>query len=182
MYQIFSADKLIKQKMLILSDEIVNIDIPYLPDYGNQIWLSINYIKNKQYINNIIPIQRINENLNLSIQTTVFRDKLLPGQQEQWEIKILSDKNQPVIAEVLAMMYDASLDQLYPYHPNLRPNYLYQSFPYYWKQSYAMNGLNYAQLSSSSFRNKIQKVPLFKFPELICILSPLWLRQHFLRI
>lgn len=166
MYQIFSADKLIKQKMLLLSDEIVNIDIPYLPDYGNQIWLSINYIKNKQYINNIIPIQRINENLNLNIQTTVFRDKLLPGQQEQWEIKILSDKNQPVIAEVLAMMYDASLDQLYPYHPNLRPNYLYQSFPYYWKQPYAMNGLNYDQLFSSSFRNKIQKVPLFKFPEL----------------
>jgi uncharacterized protein YfaS (alpha-2-macroglobulin family) len=50
-----------------------------------------------------------NKELNISYQT--FRDKLLPGANEKWTVKISGNKGEKVSAEMLAGMYDASLDQ-----------------------------------------------------------------------
>ncbi len=49
-------------------------------------------------------------NKELQIEYSTFRDKLLPGQEEEWKIKISGAKKDKVAAEVLAAMYDASLD------------------------------------------------------------------------
>jgi uncharacterized protein YfaS (alpha-2-macroglobulin family) len=49
-------------------------------------------------------------NKELQIEYSTFRDKLLPGQEEEWKIKISGAKKDKVAAEVLAGMYDASLD------------------------------------------------------------------------
>ena len=46
----------------------------------------------------------------LAIEYSSFRDKLLPGQAEEWKIKISGTKKERVAAEVLTAMYDASLD------------------------------------------------------------------------
>lgn len=54
-----------------------------------------------------------NKDLNISFET--FRDKLLPGQQETWKVKVSGYKGDAVAAEMLAGMYDASLDQ-FKYH------------------------------------------------------------------
>ena len=50
-------------------------------------------------------------NKQLTISYTSFRDKLLPGSQEKWKVKISGSKGEKVAAEILAGMYDASLDQ-----------------------------------------------------------------------
>lgn len=50
-----------------------------------------------------------NKELNITYQT--FRDKLLPGANEKWTVKISGNKGEKVAAEMLAGMYDASLDQ-----------------------------------------------------------------------
>src|SRR5690606_21183707 len=47
----------------------------------------------------------------LSIETVTFRDKLQPNSKEKWTVRILGDDNEKVSAEVLANMYDMSLDQ-----------------------------------------------------------------------
>ncbi|MEC5156820.1 alpha-2-macroglobulin family protein [Chryseobacterium sp. MP_3.2] len=54
----------------------------------------------------------------LRIETVTFRDKLQPGQKEKWTVKVLGDtstslsaSSEKTIAEVLANMYDKSLDQ-----------------------------------------------------------------------
>ncbi|MEM1218492.1 MAG: alpha-2-macroglobulin family protein, partial [Bacteroidota bacterium] len=51
------------------------------------------------------------DNKDLDIEYLSFRDKLEPGQEETWEIKIKGPKGDLVAAELLASMYDASLDQ-----------------------------------------------------------------------
>ncbi len=63
-----------------------------------------------------------NKDLNISYET--FRDKLLPGANEKWKVKITGNKGDKVAAEMLASMYDASLDQFKPqnwYRPNIWP-------------------------------------------------------------
>lgn len=47
---------------------------------------------------------------DLSIQLITFRDKLLPGAEESWQLKISGPDKDKVAAEVLATMYDQSLD------------------------------------------------------------------------
>jgi len=49
-------------------------------------------------------------NKDLKIEYSTFRDKLYPGQEEEWKIKISGNKGDKVAAEFLAGMYDASLD------------------------------------------------------------------------
>lgn len=51
--------------------------------------------------------------LKMSFET--FRDKLLPGQDEVWKVKITGAKKEKVAAELVATMYDASLEQFSPH-------------------------------------------------------------------
>ena len=110
-YEIFTNQKLLKKATTILSNEILPIDIPYRTEYGNQIWVAINYVKDKNYIQEVIPVRRRRDNGTLTIHTSVFRDKLQPGQSEEWQIRILNEQGQPAAAQALAFMYDASLEQ-----------------------------------------------------------------------
>jgi hypothetical protein len=53
-------------------------------------------------------------NKDLNITLTSFRDKLQPGQEEEWILKISGPKGERVAAEMVAAMYDASLDAFAP--------------------------------------------------------------------
>ncbi len=63
-------------------------------------------------------VQTITQNVKITtdkkplrIETLVFRDKLEPGQKEKWLVKILGNDGEKVNAELLASMYDQSLDK-----------------------------------------------------------------------
>ncbi|HAZ04256.1 MAG TPA: hypothetical protein DCY97_19110 [Marinilabiliales bacterium] len=66
----------------------------------------------------------------LKISYKTFRDKLQPGAKETWTLKLEGLKGELVAAEMLASMYDASLDQFAPnpWNLNLYPNYYYSAF------------------------------------------------------
>jgi len=53
-------------------------------------------------------------NKALEVEYSSFRDKLLPGQNEEWRIKIKGPDGERVAAEMVAAMYDASLDAFAP--------------------------------------------------------------------
>lgn len=55
------------------------------------------------------------DNKDLAITYETFRDKILPGSEEKWKIKLTGNKSEKVAAETLISMYDASLDQFQPH-------------------------------------------------------------------
>lgn len=55
-------------------------------------------------------------NKELQIEYATFRDKTLPGSEEKWKVKIKGYKGEKLAAEMLASMYDASLDQFKPHN------------------------------------------------------------------
>lgn len=94
-------------------------------------------------------VYQVNQNINvpwtnkdLSIEYATFRDKTLPGSEEKWKVKITGYKKEKVAAEMLASMYDASLDQFY-YHSWSKPNI--------WPSYY-----NYSSWSGSQCFNQVQ--------------------------
>jgi len=54
-------------------------------------------------------------NKRLELQWRTFRSKLRPGQNETWSLKITGPKAEAKAAEMVAALYDASLDQFYPH-------------------------------------------------------------------
>ncbi|MCL5245052.1 MG2 domain-containing protein [Cellulophaga sp. 20_2_10] len=104
-------NKPIETKIITLNNNSKTFTIPVTKeDMGG---LSINYsftaynsFKNgKVYINVPYPSKSIR------IETVTFRDKLQPGTDETWTFKVKGDKDDKVAAEILASMYDASLDE-----------------------------------------------------------------------
>jgi hypothetical protein len=80
------------------------------------------YIKNNRYysFNEFIDVPWTNKDLKISLGT--FRDKMLPGSEQEWTLKISGSKKlakpgawEKVSAELLATMYDASLDAFKPH-------------------------------------------------------------------
>ena len=65
---------------------------------------------NNQIVSNKIFIPIYKAQKSLTLQTNTFRDKITPGQKEKWSFKI-TQKDQKSAAELIATMYDASLDQ-----------------------------------------------------------------------
>ncbi len=47
----------------------------------------------------------------LKIETVTFRDKIEPNSKEKWTVKVVGNDKEKINAEVLANMYDMSLDQ-----------------------------------------------------------------------
>jgi uncharacterized protein YfaS (alpha-2-macroglobulin family) len=84
------------------------------------------FIKHNRVYNfsQTIPVPWTNKELEITYGT--FRDKTLPGSNEEWTMQIKGNKNEKVAAEMLASMYDASLDQFVPHQwqkPSLWPVY-----------------------------------------------------------
>ncbi|RYY58952.1 MAG: alpha-2-macroglobulin, partial [Chitinophagaceae bacterium] len=84
------------------------------------------------------------DNKNLKVEYVSFRDKTLPGSEEKWKLKISGNKNEAVAAEMLASMYDASLDQFYPFNWNQPSIWNYYSATGYWN-----GGINFQAVNST---------------------------------
>ncbi|MCF8424171.1 MAG: hypothetical protein K9H41_07505 [Bacteroidia bacterium] len=73
--------------------------------------------------NNIITVPYTNKELDIQFET--FRNKLLPGQAEEWKLILKDKKGEKAAAEMVASMYDASLDAFKPnnWHFNIYQSY-----------------------------------------------------------
>jgi hypothetical protein len=110
LYEIVNEKKVISRNWLQFSQEKTRLDIPILEEYRGDFFVHLVMVKgNKGYaINNRISVPFTNNQLKITTET--FRDKLVPGQEEQWKLRISGVKGERFAAELLASMYDASLD------------------------------------------------------------------------
>ncbi len=87
-------------------------------------WLFVKHNRFYQYSESIrVPWS----NKQLKIEYATYRDKTLPGSEEKWQLKISGYKNEKVAAELLASMYDASLDEFYS-HQWSQPDWPYRRY------------------------------------------------------
>lgn len=87
------------------------IQIPVKEEYRGNFSVHFAFIKNNRFYQHDVTIfvPRTNKMLDITFET--FRDKLYPGQDEEWKIKIKGKNGEKVAAELLATLYDASLDK-----------------------------------------------------------------------
>lgn len=111
-YTILSGDRLIESGSVDLTNELLNRKFTYKEDYDNGILISFAWVKEgKSYVHDI-SIERPKPDMNLKLQWQTFRNRLEPGQNEEWTLTIFGPDGKPVKAQLLATLYDKSLDQL----------------------------------------------------------------------
>lgn len=110
-YYVTSGDKVIKEEWIKLRNEQRKIEIPIEETYRGGIEISLIGVHSNQNIQyqKRIKVPFTNKQLKLSLGT--FRDKVEPGSKEKWTMSIQGAKGEKLAAEVLAGMYDQSLDQ-----------------------------------------------------------------------
>lgn len=118
---------LLEKKFISLNNEIKRFSYPVKQEHLGGI--EINYVlvnKNRSY-SGLQYISVPYEDKSLKIEWITFRDKLLPGQKEQWKLKISGANKEKVSSELLASMYDASLDAFLPHSFNFGLSQSYYS-------------------------------------------------------
>ena len=66
-----------------------------------------------------ITVRRPEPKLELHTKWITFRDKLTPGQQETWTLQITDKMGKPARSQLMATMYDMSLDDIYAHNWDL---------------------------------------------------------------
>lgn len=117
LYQLYNNKKVFERRFVKMSETNQLFTVPYKAEYGDEIYMSLAFVRDGRLYNQNILLAKEEEKADtkLNIKLEVFRDKLRPGQAETWTVSIKDTTNTAAIAELLASMYDVSLDQLYPY-------------------------------------------------------------------
>ena len=114
---VFTNGKRIESRMVPVSDRLMHIQMPYLPTYGESVTILFSLLRDGQFYTQTIFLKKKQPDIKLDMKWQVFRDRLRPGQEEEWRLVVSNPERMPAAAEVLALMYDASLDKLYRNHP-----------------------------------------------------------------
>jgi hypothetical protein len=141
MYEIEHRGKIIQKEWIKISNEQKKITIPILEKYRGNFQIHFTFVKHGRIFTFSSPITVPHTDKQLDLEFETFRNKLLPGQKEEWKIKIKGKKGEKVAAEMVAALYDASLDDFQPNYWGLDVLY-YDYSSRYWQSNTSFSYAN----------------------------------------
>jgi len=142
LYEIERDGQILTKEWLTLNDEQRVFEIPIREEHRGNLGIHYTFIRNNRLYaaNQVVVVPFTNKELDISFES--FRDKLLPGQEEQWKILIKGKTADKVAAEMVATLYDESLD-VFRFH-NWYANFFNSNYARLQWQS--TNGFNHRML------------------------------------
>ena len=166
MMNVFSGNELLESRVMNLSDTIVHFYYPYKESYGDGVFINFCLVRDGQVYQEQVRLKKRLPDKTLTMKWEVFRDKLRPGQKEEWKLTIHTPQGQAAEAEILATMYDASLDKIW----NRK-----QNFSIYYNQIITYSNWMSGYFGNNSFNywwnHKYLKVPAMEFDHFVTQLS-----------
>ena len=121
-YSLFAGKQKIEEGAVKKNGELINRQFTYREEYGNGLLLTFAWMKDGECYSHQQVIRRPMPDKKLKLQWTTFRDRLTPGQQEQWQLKINKPDGQPADASLMTVLYDKSLDALASHQWSFTPS------------------------------------------------------------
>lgn len=158
-FDAYTENGQVENKRIHFSDSLLAFRYTYKEEYGTGLRLSFAFAKNGEVYARYFELPKPKPDKHLLLKWKTFRDKLLPGSRETWTLSILRPDRTPADAQLLATMYDASLDKLssHEWHMSLEfgrfiPEYYWnanQASRIYWGIPFPMKTLKVQPLSYS---------------------------------
>ena len=145
-YTMMSGDKVLSDGRFDLHNEVSTKALTYKEEYGDGVVLSVAWVKDGIAYRHTARLRRPLPDTHLNVKWTTFRNRLMPGQKETWTLNITTPDGKPAKAQLLATMYDKSLDLLRPHSVTMQlPVYTY--LPYLsWNESFFTTVTRYGEM------------------------------------
>lgn len=127
-YDIISGDKVIESGAIDQSNALSNRGFFYKEEYGTGLLINYIWMKDGICYSHSALISRPLPDKRLMLKWTTFRDRLTPGQKEEWKLNITRPDGSPVEAQLMATLFDKSLDGIEKARWNFRLGF-WQGFP-----------------------------------------------------
>ena len=113
---VYSSEKRIETQCIPLNREIRKFTFSWKPEYGDGLQVVFTFLRKGQLYTHQVALLRPRPEKKLQLKWETFRDRLVPGGQEEWSLSVADAEGNPVRAAFLASMYDASLDKLFAHN------------------------------------------------------------------
>lgn len=112
-YHVYSGNRMLVSEAQVLNEEIRPFSYTWKPEYGDGITVSFGFMKEGIWYSKQVALKRPVPEKKLTLKWETFRDRLRPGTEETWTMRILDASGKSADARLLATLYDASLDRLW---------------------------------------------------------------------
>ena len=134
-YSIIAGNKLLEKGAWEIGDSIVTLPFTYKSEYASGIVINYSFVKEGECYTNRMSIQRPLPEKKLNVAWKSFRNRLTPGQKEEWTLTLTTPDGKPAKAQLMSVLYDKSLDQLMKHTWQMSLG-LYQNLPNcYWRNN-----------------------------------------------
>lgn len=104
--------EIIHSEVITLSEEVRRLSLTYDTIYGEGATVHLMALAEGKFYEQTIRLERPQPDLRLKMSWQTFRNRLTPGQTEEWTLRITHPDGTPASAALIARLYDASLDAL----------------------------------------------------------------------
>lgn len=144
-YTIATNDSVMEQGAFDIKNEVFTHVVNYKPEYKNGVLITYAWVKNDVCYTHSASIVRPLPDKKLDVAWKTFRNRLTPGQKEEWTLTVSKDKKKIARAQILASMYDKSLDEIVGHQFYFNPRLGY-TLPYmYWVKLYYNSSTLYGE-------------------------------------
>jgi len=117
LFEVYDDKMLVDRKWLNINNNVRRVVVPFLSQYGKSISIVFSFFCNGKYYSETVQATQKDQERKISYRWDTFRSKLIPGQKEEWKLTLLDHTNYPLKAELMAQMYDLSLDRIKKFTP-----------------------------------------------------------------
>ncbi|MDP4240069.1 MAG: MG2 domain-containing protein, partial [Bacteroidota bacterium] len=112
LYEVMQGNTVLESRWVPFTNEIKTFDILFKESYGPGITVMFTFMKEEHLFTKSIQLTRKKTEKKLTPALSVFRNKLQPGEKAEWTLTVPESAGSKKPSELLATMYDASLDAL----------------------------------------------------------------------
>ena len=157
-YSIISGERVLESGAVDRQGELLNRKLTYKDEYGSGVLLTFAWVKQGRCYHHSAQLRRPLPDERLKLSWSTFRDRLTPGQQEEWSLVVTGPDGKPADAQLMAVLYDKSLEQLTRHQWTFSPLINLPVPSTHWACP------SWGSLSLSSYHNgKILSVPSLQF-------------------
>lgn len=111
-YDVVAGNRVVESRRIMFNNELLHLTFDYKEAYGDGAVLCLAMVRHGQLYEESVSVERPKPDKRLLLHWTSFRSRLTPGQQEEWRVQITRPDGTPADAQMMACLYDASLDAL----------------------------------------------------------------------
>ncbi len=111
-YNVFSGNRILEQGSFVLDNANKTTKWTYKEEYGTGVLITYAWVRDGVAYSYNHPIRRPLPDKRILLKWETFRNKLTPGEEEEWTLKATYPDGKPADAQFMATIYDQSLDQI----------------------------------------------------------------------